>query len=125
MKFLMMFLFSSFLSGAAGCNPTPKFSSVDAAAFAREIANERVQLIDVRTPEEFAEGHIAGAVNMNVHSEAFAQQIATLDSTRPVALYCRSGRRSKRAAEQVTAAGYQVIELDGGILSWKGDIDKK
>lgn len=104
-----------------GCAPKPSFRSVDAEQFAREIEREEVQLVDVRTAEEFAEGHIPGAVNMDVNGVAFEAQIATLDTERPVALYCRSGRRSKVAAEQVVKAGFEVVELDGGILSWTGD----
>ena len=104
-----------------GCAPKPSFRSVDAEQFAREIEREEVQLVDVRTAEEFAEGHIPGAVNMDVNGVAFEAQIATLDTERPVALYCRSGRRSKVAAEKVVKAGFEVVELDGGILSWTGD----
>lgn len=104
-----------------GCAPKPSFRSVDAEQFAREIEREEVQLVDVRTAEEFAEGHIPGAVNMDVNGVAFDAQIATLDTERPVALYCRSGRRSKVAAEKVAKAGFEVVELDGGILSWTGD----
>ena len=104
-----------------GCAPKPSFRSVDAEQFAREIEREEVQLVDVRTAEEFAEGHIPGAMNMDVNGVAFEAQIATLDTERPVALYCRSGRRSKVAAEKVVKAGFEVVELDGGILSWTGD----
>lgn len=104
-----------------GCAPKTTFRSVDAEQFAREIAREEVQLVDVRTAEEFAEGYIPGAVNMDVNGASFAAEIATLDPARPVALYCRSGRRSKLAAEQVVKAGFEVVELDGGILSWTGD----
>ena len=104
-----------------GCAPKPSFRSVDAEQFAREIEREEVQLVDVRTAEEFAEGHIPGAMNMDVNGVAFEAQIATLDTERPVALYCRSGRRSKVAAEKVAKAGFEVVELDGGILSWTGD----
>ena len=104
-----------------GCAPKANFRSVNAEQFAREIEREEVQLVDVRTAEEFAEGHIPGAVNMDVNGVEFDAQIATLDTDRPVALYCRSGRRSKVAAEQVAKAGFEVVELDGGILSWTGD----
>lgn len=104
-----------------GCAPKANFRSVDAEQFACEIEREEVQLVDVRTAEEFAEGHIPGAVNMDVNGVAFDAQIATLDTDRPVALYCRSGRRSKVAAEKVAKAGFEVVELDGGILSWTGD----
>lgn len=104
-----------------GCAPKANFRSVDAEQFAREIEREEVQLVDVRTAEEFAEGHIPGAVNMDVNGVEFDAQIATLEIDCPVALYCRSGRRSKVAAEQVAKAGFVVVELDGGILSWMGD----
>ena len=100
------------------------FVSVDAEEFAREIAKPRVQLVDVRTAAEYAEGHIADAVNIDVAASDFAEKISTLDKERTVALYCRSGRRSKRAAEQAVQMGYKVVELDGGILSWQGKIKK-
>ena len=98
------------------------FVSVDAARFAEEITRKGVQIVDVRTAAEFADGHIPGAVNIDVNSPDFAQQIAKLNTSKTVALYCRSGRRSKIAAEKVTAAGYKVVELDGGILSWRGEV---
>lgn len=104
-----------------GCAPKANFRSVNAEQFAREIEREEMQLVDVRTAEEFAEGHIPGAMNMDVNGVAFDAQIATLETDRPVALYCRSGRRSKVAAEKVAKAGFEVVELDGGILSWTGD----
>lgn len=112
------------LSLLFGCSPKVSFVSVDAATFAVEMAREGVQLVDVRTPAEFAEGHIPGAVNMDVNGAEFDTQIATLDAERPVALYCRSGRRSKLAADKVAKAGYEVVELDGGILSWEGEVVK-
>ena len=122
MKYFLFFLFSSLFGG--GCKTTTPFTSVDAEAFARELSKTEVQLVDVRTPEEYAEGHIPGAVNMNVQDAAFDQQLATLDKTRPVALYCRSGRRSKLAATRAAKVGYKVTELNGGILSWKGDLEQ-
>lgn len=104
-----------------GCGSKTEFRSVESDEFARLIAEKEVQLVDVRTPSEYAEGHISGAVNMDVQGESFAEQVKTLDKERPVALYCRSGRRSKLAAEQVSQAGYEVVELNGGILSWQGE----
>ena len=104
-----------------GCSSKTEFRSVEGEEFARIIAEKEVQLVDVRTPSEYAEGHISGAVNMDVQGESFAEQVKTLDKERPVALYCRSGRRSKLAAEQVVKAGYEVVELNGGILSWQGE----
>ena len=121
-KILLMSIFTA-LCSVFGCT-AKGFVSVDADEFAREIAKPGVQLVDVRTAEEYANGHIPAAVNMDVFSPDFAKQIATLDKERTVALYCRSGRRSKSAAEQAVKQGYKVVELDGGILSWKGEIER-
>lgn len=107
----------------AGCAAVG-FKSVDTQRFASAIDGGRVQLVDVRTPAEYAEGHIAGAINMDVQSPDFASRIATLDKGRKVAVYCRSGRRSKMAAEQLDKAGFRVIELEEGIQSWSGAIEK-
>lgn len=107
----------------AGCSISG-FKSVDTQQFEAVIADATVQLVDVRTAEEYAEGHIVGAINIDVQSPDFAQKISALDKSRKVAVYCRSGRRSKMAAEQLTAAGYKVIDLDGGIQSWTGEIEK-
>lgn len=104
-----------------GCS-AKGFVSVDAERFAREIAKLGVQLVDVRTAEEYAEGHIPNAVNMDVSSPDFVEKVSALDKKRTVALYCRSGRRSKRAAEQVVSLGFKVVELNGGIISWPGEL---
>lgn len=119
-------LFSLLLAATSlvGCQSNTEFKSVDAQQFAEVIANKDVQLVDARTPEEYSEGHIPGAVNIDVKSADFDTQIATLNPDRPVAVYCRSGRRSKLAAERMTNAGLQVTELSEGILSWKGEVVK-
>ena len=106
-----------------GCS-AKGFESVDAAEFAREIAKEGVQIVDVRTAAEYAEGHIPNAVNIDVYSSDFADKIAKLDKERTVAIYCRSGRRSKSAAEQAVKQGFKVVELDGGVLSWRGKLER-
>ena len=76
-------------------------------------------LVDVRTPEEFAEGHIAKAVNMNVNDNDFESKIATLDKEKPVMVYCRSGGRSAKAAGILKEKGFKhVYDLDGGMIGW-------
>ena len=80
--------------------------------------------VNARTPQEFIDGHIPGAVNIDINSGDFIRQAATLDKTRPVEVYCRSGRRSEVAAEKLTDNGFSVTELDGGIISWKGELTK-
>ena len=111
------------LAAIFGCS-AKGFVSVSASEFATEIAKEGVQLVDVRTASEYAEGHIPGAVNIDLFSSDFAEKIATLDKERTVALYCRSGRRSKSAAEVAVKQGFKVVELDGGIISWRGEIER-
>jgi thioredoxin len=77
------------------------------------------QLIDVRTPAEFGEGHLPKARNVDVQGADFARQIATLDKSKPVFVYCLSGGRSGRAAAQLRELGYtNVYDLEGGYLKW-------
>ncbi|MBO5847507.1 MAG: rhodanese-like domain-containing protein, partial [Bacteroidales bacterium] len=85
----------------SACGKKPAFVSVDADTFALEIVKDNVQLLDVRTAEEFAQGRIPSAINMDVNAENFDEMIKSLDKNKTVALYCRSGRRSKIAAEKV------------------------
>lgn len=98
----------------------PTFSNVDVDGFQTFIAAPEVQLLDVRTPDEYAEGHIAGAVLVDVNESDFEDKaVAVLDASRPVAVYCRSGRRSARAANLLSGQGCQVTNLAGGILAWQ------
>ena len=107
------------ISQASGCNNND-IPSVSAPEFEQQIKVDSVQLLDVRTPEEYAEGHIAGAVNIDVQSDDFqptARQELSKDST--ILVYCRSGRRSLDAAEILARLGYRVVNLKGGILDWQ------
>ncbi|MCC3151574.1 rhodanese-like domain-containing protein [Hymenobacter sp. BT770] len=89
------------------------------APFAEGLRQPGAVLLDVRRPDEFANGHLPGAVNIEVTSPDFAQRIAQLDSTKPTYVYCRSGARSANAAGQLSAAGFaQVSNLLGGVLDW-------
>lgn len=96
------------------------FKSVSADEFAALIANPEVQRLDVRTVAEYSEEHIPGSININVLDEQFAVVAdSTLQKDKPVALYCRSGKRSKKAAAILTKNGYEVIDLDKGFIGWK------
>jgi thioredoxin 1 len=88
--------------------------------FAQKIGDgTEVQLVDARTPEEFGEKRIKGAVNINVDDAAFETQITKLDKSKPLYFYCLSGARSQRAAEWAAKNGFkEVYNLDGGIRSW-------
>ena len=96
-----------------------KILSVTASVFADSIDNPGVQLVDVRTPDEFAAGNIPGSVNIDVLTGHFGETAATmLDKAYTVAVYCRSGNRSKNAAKTLSMMGYNVVELDGGYTDW-------
>ncbi len=76
-------------------------------------------VLDVRTAEEYAEGHIDGAFVIDFYRSDFADQIAALDPDRPYLLYCRSGNRSGETATLMADLGFgDVAEIDGGILAW-------
>lgn len=77
-------------------------------------------LLDVRRPDEFAEGHIDGAVNLNwLDAEAFSAGISRFDKNKPYYIYCRSGRRSNAAAQKMKSLGFNVHDMKGGILKWQ------
>ena len=96
-----------------------KILSVTASVFADSIDNPGVQLVDVRTPDEYAAGNIPGSVNIDVLTGHFGETAATmLDKAYTVAVYCRSGNRSKNAAKTLSMMGYNVVELDGGYNDW-------
>ena len=100
--------------------PLPAFTNVGVEGFQTLIADAAVQLLDVRTAEEFAEGHIAGAVLVDVNEDGFVERaMAVIDPSRPVAVYCRSGRRSARAAILLATEGLKVTNLDGGVIAWQ------
>ena len=104
------------------CNgQTPKsIQKTDAVSFSKKIQEtENPQILDVRTPEEFASEHIDKAENVNWLSDSFAVKVAKLDKSKPVFVYCKSGGRSQKAAAKLAELGFTTIyELEGGILKW-------
>jgi rhodanese-related sulfurtransferase len=115
---LLMSFFSSFFTTSAQTSDT--ISVLNKTQFAEAIQGQNVVLIDVRTPEEFAQGAIKGAVNINYFDQkVFIKQISTLDKNKPVYLYCRSGNRSMKAARQLESLGFdKVYDLAGGYMAW-------
>jgi len=119
--------FFSFLTilGFASCDAQSSSESTGIAehvtpeVFAAGIQNPDVTILDVRTPGEYQSGHIEGARLMNIADRDFAEQLKTLDASKPVYVYCRSGARSSNAMRQMKSMGFQeVYNLKGGILSW-------
>jgi phage shock protein E len=92
---------------------------VDVTEFSSIVTAPGVQIIDVRTPEEFAQGHIEGAVNFNVEGPDFATQVAGLDPAGTYAVYCRSGNRSQPAVGYMAQQGITgIYELESGTVGW-------
>lgn len=84
------------------------------------LNSEDVQLIDVRTPEEYSESHIENSRNIDFKSPTFGEDILVLDKSKPVVVYCRSGKRSRNSSKILMKAGFvKVYDLEGGILEWK------
>lgn len=119
MKAILLTMFMGFsFFGLFG--QTNDFKIVDADKFAKFIQENDVTVLDVRTPAEHAEGYIPGTdFNIDVLDDSYTR-IATgkLPKEKPVALYCRSGNRSKKAARILVDKGYEVVELGTGFRGW-------
>lgn len=114
------------LCALVGCQPDGAiYQSVDVATFAEIIQDSNVVLLDVRTQSEYEAGHIPNAILIDVTQADFlpkCKQQLPLDKT--IALYCRSGNRSKKAAQILSQEKYKVVELNTGFNSWKGEVEK-
>ena len=99
-----------------------KITVVDKTFFQEKVVGKEVQLVDVRTQEEYESGHIDDALNYNIiDKKTFLEQIETLNKEEPVYLYCRMGGRSNRAAELMKGKGFtQVFDYSGGYNDWMG-----
>ena len=102
------------------CQASQKIETVDSATFKERISGaSEVQLLDVRTAEEFAEGHLESAINIDVQGPSFTKKVSEqLDKSQPIYLYCRSGKRSMMAANELEKEGYSIVNLKDGILGW-------
>ena len=102
------------------CNAqSQEFESLSVEDYAKAIEDTAVVRLDVRTAEEFAAGHIANAINIDVMQSDFEVKAkGTLPKGKTIAVNCRSGKRSKRAAAILVKNGFKVIELDAGYNDW-------
>lgn len=98
----------------------PQSSILNAPTFKDSISQKKVQLIDVRTPQEYQEGHIPEAVNIDFFSENFAKDFQKFDKKQPIYIYCKSGNRSGKAAKKLSELGFEKIyDLEGGFSHYK------
>jgi rhodanese-related sulfurtransferase len=81
--------------------------------------NHDFTILDIRTPQEFASGHLEGAVNIDYYSDSFTQELNALDKSKIYLMYCRSGGRSSSALQSMKSLGFtEVYEMGGGISTW-------
>lgn len=92
---------------------------VPPAQFEKQMAEHKGQLIDVRTPKEFAGGHLQGAENIHLYDRDFGPRIDKLDKEKTVYVYCKAGGRSSEAVSILKSKGFQhIVELEGGTDAW-------
>jgi rhodanese-related sulfurtransferase len=125
MKKRMKLLLATAALGAvviAGCSSSTAapVETVAPAAAAEIITTESNEIVlDIRTPEEYNEGIIEGAINIDFYADDFAQQLDTLDKDAHYVVYCNSGNRSGQANSTFEELGFtDVTEIDGGITAW-------
>ena len=113
-------IISAVLCNLLGCTAQQQnFESLDVEAFEKVISDTSVVRLDVRSIDEYASGHIAKAINIDVMKDDFTTKATSLlPKDKTIALYCRSGRRSKKAAGILVENGYKVIELNSGLSGW-------
>ncbi len=120
---MRIFFFSvifSILATGCGWNSSSDSVGLEPEMFKTEIAVAGSQLIDVRTPEEYMQGHISGAVNIDYFSKDFETHLKQFDTEKKIYMYCRSGKRSSKSVSKLKALGFsQIYELDGGIINWR------
>ena len=112
----LTFLLSALLALIVPALAQDKVKHVDPAAAAKLIAEGKVTIIDVRTSDEFSEGHLKGARNIDIMSKDFAAKLGELDKSKPVLVHCQAGGRSTRALPAFEKLGFtEVYHLDGGM----------
>jgi rhodanese-related sulfurtransferase len=118
MKKLIVVILTSVLI-LTGCTSADDSVDLKVSDFSAKSQEVGVVSLDVRTADEFAEGHLIDAININVESGNFEAEIEKLDKNTTYAVYCRSGRRSAVAVDLMKKAGFtNLYNLDGGVIDW-------
>ena len=104
----------------ANAQSQSELEDLEPQAFIERVkADTSAIILDVRQPEEFDEGHLAQAINLDwLNQTVFINGLAKLNKQKTYYIYCRSGRRSQAAAGKLKAEGFQVVDLKGGYLHW-------
>src|SRR6478736_3438295 len=119
-KHLYIFIISFIVFSSNG-QTSAAVKTIDVTSYSEKIkATPNAQILDVRTPEEYATGHIENSDNVNFLSDSFVLRTDKYDKTKPVFVYCKSGGRSAKAADKLSELGFTTIyNLDGGMLKWE------
>ena len=123
LPFILSIMLLSSCSAAGGAATGYRKISMDEAVEMMKKESGYI-ILDVRRPDEYAEGHIPGAINLPNESIGTAAIDELPDKAQLMLVYCRSGRRSKEAAENLVKLGYPNVVEFGGILDWKGEIER-
>ncbi|NBC24555.1 MAG: rhodanese-like domain-containing protein [Bacteroidetes bacterium] len=117
-NFLLFLIFLPFF--ACQAQQKDNVEEISLAQLKTQAVGQEVQLIDVRTPEEYERGHIDDAVNMNISdSQKFKKQVSQLDKDKPVYVYCHSGNRSGKASAELSEMGFtKIYDFSGGWSTW-------
>ncbi|SDB28593.1 Rhodanese-related sulfurtransferase [Flavobacteriaceae bacterium MAR_2010_188] len=120
MKYLLILFITTLSFTTSNAQVKDTITVLNAEQFTKAISADSIQLLDVRTPEEFAEGHINDAQNINfLEPETFYIEVEKLDRSKPLYLYCRSGNRSGQAAVKLDSLGFKKIyDLKGGYMNY-------
>jgi thioredoxin len=120
LKIAVLLFVTTLLTSCQGQNSSSAIQTLDVKNYAEKLSkNENAQLIDVRTPEEFASEKINDAKNINWNGSDFVAQAEKLDKSKPVFVYCKVGGRSAQAADKLAELGFtEIYNLDGGIMKW-------
>lgn len=131
-RFIYVILSAMLLSSCSTMSSSPDSAAIH-RSYTEITMDKAVQLmkeeknyiiLDVRRPDEYATGHIPGAINVPNETIGTAEISELPDKAQLILVYCRSGRRSKEASEKLVKLGYTNIVEFGGILDWKGEIEK-
>ena len=116
-KLLAVLAASTFFWTGGGAEATDNLGAQEYQAKTQEAG---VVTLDVRTPDEFAGGHLVNALNIDVEGATFDSELSKLDKDATYAVYCRSGRRSSVAIDRMKDAGFtNVVNMNAGILEWQ------
>ena len=118
----LLLLFVVFQLTSCQSQQSKTIETIDGKTYSDKLSNTKnPQLLDVRTPEEYAVEHLENASNVNWNGNDFVSKVEKLDKSQPVFVYCKVGGRSSQAANKLAELGFATIyNLDGGIMKWQG-----